>query len=88
MIAAKGKGPWSVYVSIDKQHLTLYSGDQPMRTLAVSTGIAGHPTPTGVFSIIQRNRWHRSNIYSNAPMWFMQRITWSGVAMHQGLVPG
>jgi lipoprotein-anchoring transpeptidase ErfK/SrfK len=87
-ILAKGKGPWSVFVSIDKQHLTLYSGDKPVAHTKVSTGTASHPTPTGVFSIIQRNRWHRSNLYGNAPMWFMQRITWSGVAMHQGHVTG
>jgi hypothetical protein len=40
-----------------------------------------------VFSVIQKNRWHRSNLYANAPMFYMQRITWSGVAMHQGIVP-
>lgn len=87
-IASKAKGPMSVYISIDKQALTLYSGDQPIAHSKVSTGVPGHPTPTGVFSVIQKDRWHRSNIYSNAPMWFMQRITWSGVAMHQGVVPG
>ena len=48
----------------------------------------GHRTPTGIFSIIGRERWHTSNIYSGAPMPFMQRITWSGVAMHLGVVPG
>ena len=87
-IASKAKGPMSVYISIDKQALTLYSGDQPIAHSKVSTGVPGHPTPTGVFSVIQKDRWHRSNIYGNAPMWFMQRITWSGVAMHQGVVPG
>ena len=86
-ILAKGKGPWSVYISIDKQQLTLYSGDQPIAHSRVSTGTASHPTPTGVFSVIQKDRWHRSNLYDNAPMWYMQRITWSGVAMHQGVVP-
>jgi len=48
----------------------------------------GHPTPKGVFTIIGRERYHRSNIYSDAPMPFMQRITWSGIAMHLGVVPG
>ncbi len=48
----------------------------------------GHPTPIGLFSILGKERWHRSNIYSGAPMPFMQRITWSGVAMHLGVVPG
>src|SRR5207302_7152403 len=55
---------------------------------AISTGMLGHPTPKGVFTIIGRERYHRSNIYSAAPMPFMQRITWSGIAMHLGVVPG
>ena len=54
----------------------------------VSTGVAGHETPRGVFTVLQKKRMHRSNIYSNAPMPFMQRITWSGVALHQGHVTG
>ena len=54
----------------------------------MSTGQAGHRTPTGVFSVIGKERWHHSNIYSGAPMPWMQRITWSGVAMHAGVVPG
>ena len=48
----------------------------------------GHPTPIGLFSVIGKERWHHSNIYCGAPMPFMQRITWSGVAMHSGVVPG
>src|SRR2546430_3535904 len=67
---------------------TLYSDGQPIAYSRVSTGVPGHPTPTGVFSVIQKDRWHHSNIYSNAPMPFMQRITWSGVALHQGVVTG
>jgi lipoprotein-anchoring transpeptidase ErfK/SrfK len=86
-VAAKAKGPMSVIISLDKQQLTLYSGDQPIAHSRVSTGVPGHPTPKGVFSVIQKDRWHHSNIYSNAPMYYMQRITWSGVAMHQGYVP-
>jgi hypothetical protein len=50
----------------------------------IATGVPGHPTPTGVFSVIDKERYHESNIYSGAPMPYMQRITWSGVAMHQG----
>jgi lipoprotein-anchoring transpeptidase ErfK/SrfK len=86
-LAARATGTLSVVISIDKQQLTLYSDGQPVAHSRVSTGQPGHATPTGVFSIIQRDRWHRSNLYGNAPMWFMQRITWSGVAMHQGIVP-
>ena len=86
-LAAQAKGVLSVVISIDKQQLTLYSDGQPIAHSRVSTGVPGHPTPTGVFSIIQKDRWHRSNIYYSAPMFYMQRITWSGVAMHQGVVP-
>ncbi len=50
--------------------------------------MAGHLTPMGAFSVIQKQKLHHSNIYSNAPMPFMQRITWSGIAMHAGVLPG
>ena len=86
-LAAKANGVLAVVISIDKQQLTLYSDGHPIAHSRVSTGVPGHPTPTGVFSIIEKDRWHRSNIYYNAPMFYMQRITWSGVAMHQGVVP-
>jgi L,D-transpeptidase catalytic domain len=86
-LAAKANGPLNIIISTNKQQLTLYAGDQPIAHSRVSTGVPGHPTPHGVFSVIQKDRWHRSNIYSNAPMYFMQRITWSGVAMHEGVVP-
>ena len=55
---------------------------------SVSTGVQGHPTPVGVFSVIGKELWHRSNIYSAAPMPYMQRITWSGIALHAGALPG
>ena len=70
------------------QHVTLYSNGVRVAQAPVSTGIPGHPTPTGVFSIIQKDRYHHSNLYSNAPMYYMHRITWSGVAMHEGVLPG
>ena len=75
-LAAKAKGVLTVVISIDKQQLTLYSDGNPIAHSRVSTGVPGHPTPTGVFSIIEKDRWHRSNIYYNAPMFYMQRITW------------
>ena len=86
-IAAKAKGVLSIFISLDRQKLTLYSDGQPIAHTHVSTGTPGHPTPAGVFSIIQKDRWHRSNLYGDAPMFYMQRLTWSGVAMHQGVVP-
>lgn len=81
-------GPLQIVISIRKQQLTLYSGGQVVAHSQVSTGVAGHPTPQGVFSVIEKQIYHESNLYSSAPMPFMQRITWSGVAMHQGVVPG
>ena len=86
-LLAKAKDPYNIIISIDRQQLTLYSGEQVIARSSVSTGTPGHPTPQGVFSIIQKDRWHHSNIYGNAPMYYMQRITWSGVAMHEGVVP-
>jgi hypothetical protein len=54
----------------------------------VSTGRKGHSTPEGVYAILQKQKWHRSNLYSNAPMPFMQRLTWTGIALHAGHNPG
>src|SRR5262249_40441924 len=82
------KGPLQIVVSIASQHVTLYSGGVHVAQGPVSTGIPGKPTPMGVFSIIEKDRFHHSNLYSNAPMPFMERITWSGVALHEGPLPG
>jgi hypothetical protein len=81
-------GPILAVVSLTKQRIWVYSGTGLIAQSAVSTGMSGYRTPTGVFSVVQKNRFHRSNIYSNAPMPYMQRITWSGVALHAGVVPG
>ena len=82
------KGPYHIVVSINAQRVSLYGSDGLIRTAAVSTGMRGHLTPTGVFTVLGKERYHRSNIYSNAPMPYMQRITWSGVALHEGVLPG
>jgi hypothetical protein len=81
-------GPLIIVVSIGSQHVTVYDDGTPFMSGQVSTGMPGHPTPMGIFSVIQKDRYHHSNIYSGAPMPYMQRITWSGVAMHEGVVPG
>jgi lipoprotein-anchoring transpeptidase ErfK/SrfK len=78
------KGPLQIFVSIDQQKLHLYSDGVHVADTSVATGVPSLPTPLGVFSVIQKQVFHRSNIYSNAPMPFMQRITWSGVALHEG----
>ena len=80
--------PLFAVISIADQHVSIYNNQGLVARSAISTGMPGHPTPKGVFTIIGRERYHRSNIYSDAPMPFMQRITWSGIAMHLGVVPG
>lgn len=81
-------GPLLIAIALNSQRLTLYGKGAAIAHSPVSTGTASHPTPTGIFSVIGKERFHRSNLYSNAPMPFMQRITWSGVALHQGVLPG
>jgi lipoprotein-anchoring transpeptidase ErfK/SrfK len=80
--------PLIINVSIAKQKVRVYDANGLFAEAAVSTGMPGHPTPMGVFSVIQKDRYHHSNIYSGAPMPFMQRITWGGVALHAGVLPG
>ncbi len=80
--------PLFVVASLADQRVSVYNHDGLVASSAISTGMAGHPTPKGIFTIIGRERFHRSNIYSAAPMPFMQRVTWSGIAMHLGVVPG
>ncbi|MCY1740507.1 L,D-transpeptidase family protein [Ensifer sp. SL37] len=79
---ARNRGMFLIVVSKAQQSLVVYDGDTVVATSAVSTGKAGHETPTGIFSILEKRRRHASNIYSNSPMPFMQRLTWSGIALH------
>ncbi len=88
LLPAAAAGPVTIVVSTDRQHLTVYDGDRAVAESVVSTGMPGHSTPHGVFSIIEKQVFHRSTIYSGAPMPFMQRLTWSGVALHEGHVTG
>jgi lipoprotein-anchoring transpeptidase ErfK/SrfK len=84
----KPQGPLIIAVSIEHQVLKIYDANGVFAETPISTGMRGHSTPMGVFSVIQKHKYHRSNIYSGAPMPYMQRITWSGVAMHAGVLPG
>jgi hypothetical protein len=87
-VESKPQGPLTISISIAQQKLQIYDANGLFAEAPVSTGMPGHPTPMGVFSVIQKQKYHRSNIYSGAPMPYMQRITWSGVAMHAGVLPG
>jgi lipoprotein-anchoring transpeptidase ErfK/SrfK len=84
---AATSGQLHIIVSIDHQRATLYSNGHFVASTKVSTGTKTHPTPLGVFSVLQKNRHHISNLY-DAPMPYMQRLTWSGTAMHTGPLPG
>ena len=86
--ASKPQGPLIISISIIQQKMRIYDANGFFAETPVSTGMPGHSTPMGVFSVIQKHKFHRSNIYSDAPMPYMQRITWSGVAMHAGVLPG
>ena len=82
------EGPLIIAISIQHQHLKVFDVNGLFAETPISTGMPGHATPMGVFSVLEKQRWHRSNIYSGAPMPYMQRITWSGVAIHEGVLPG
>ena len=77
-----------IVVSKAAQRMYVFKDGAPWASSPVSTGMRGHATPAGVFPILQKKVFHRSNIYSNAPMPFMQRLTWSGIAIHAGHLPG
>jgi hypothetical protein len=82
------EGPVLVVVNIATQRLVAYRNGVPIAVSTISTGRRGHRTPLGVFTILQKAKHHRSSIYSNAPMPYMQRLTWSGIALHGGALPG
>ena len=82
------EGPMVMVVSIPEQRAYVYRNGLRIAVSTVSTGKKGHETPTGVFTILQKNKDHRSSLYDDAPMPYMQRLTWDGVALHAGKLPG
>lgn len=81
-------GPILIYVDLSRQLATVYRNGVRIGVSTVSSGMPGHETPTGVFTILQKDAKHRSNVYHNAPMPYQQRLTWDGVALHAGGLPG
>jgi hypothetical protein len=77
-----------IVVSLPSQKMVVFKDGDPWGASPVSTGRRGHPTPAGVFPILQKRLRHRSNLYGGAPMPYMQRLTWDGVALHAGYIPG
>ena len=81
-------GPVVIVVSLDEQRAYVYRNGIAIGESTISSGRKGHDTPTGVFTILQKEVEHYSNKYDDAPMPFMERLTWDGVAMHGGALPG
>jgi hypothetical protein len=80
--------PILAVVAIKEQRITIYDADGPILRAPVSSGRTEHETPVGVFSVLQKEAEHYSNRYDDASMPFMERITWSGIALHAGALPG
>jgi lipoprotein-anchoring transpeptidase ErfK/SrfK len=80
--------PLRMVIVLDIQRMYVFDGDSLVGFTTVSTGKKGKETPTGVFKILQKKIYHESNLYANAPMPFMQRLTWDGIALHAGYNPG
>jgi L,D-transpeptidase-like protein len=80
--------PIMAIVSIKSQHVTFYDADGWIMRAPVSTGTTGRETPAGVFAVVEKDKDHHSSLYDDAWMPNMQRITWSGVALHGGPLPG
>ena len=86
--AAAELGPILVLVSLGEQRAYVYRNGVQIGVTTVSSGRSGYGTPTGVFVILQKDKDHRSSIYNNPPMPYTQRLTWGGVALHAGGLPG
>ncbi|MDS9469986.1 L,D-transpeptidase [Paracoccus sp. MBLB3053] len=82
------QGGVAVIVSLPEQRVHVYRNGIRIGVSTCSTGKKGHETPTGVFTILQKDRDHRSSTYNDAPMPNMNRLTWDGIALHAGNLPG
>lgn len=81
-------GPVFLVISLTAQRAMVYRNGVPIAASTISTGSEGRETPTGVFTILEKEIVHRSRTYDYAPMPYMQRLTWKGIAMHGGNLPG
>lgn len=86
--AQPGMTPVFAVVSLNEQRINVYGVNGRVLSSPVSSGNVGYETPAGVFSIVQKKPQHNSNLYDDASMPFMQRITWTGIALHAGALPG
>ncbi|MCV0368866.1 L,D-transpeptidase family protein [Filomicrobium sp.] len=86
--AEEVSGPLTIVVSLRRQRLHIFDANGLVSSAPISSGRAGYRTPKGIFTILQKRRRHYSNLYGGAPMPNMQRLTWSGIALHAGPLPG
>lgn len=87
-LAGDARGPLVLLVGLAEQLAYVYRNGLLAAVSTVSTGRPGHATPTGVFTILQKDRDHRSSLYNAAPMPYQERLTWDGIALHAGGLPG
>lgn len=80
--------PVMAIVSIKSQRVTFYDADGWISSAPVSTGVKGRETPAGIFAVIEKDIDHHSTLYDDASMPHMQRLTWNGIALHGGPLPG
>jgi hypothetical protein len=80
--------PRLAVIALAQQHVTIYDASGKILSAPVSTGATGHETPAGIYSIVQKEEEHHSNIYDDASMPYMERLTWTGISMHAGALPG
>lgn len=85
---ASPEGPMLMVINLSSQRTVLFRKSVPIAGSTVSTGRPGRETPTGVFTVLEKQLVHHSRTYDNAPMPYMQRLTWKGVALHAGKLPG
>jgi multidrug efflux pump subunit AcrA (membrane-fusion protein) len=83
-----GRTPLLAVVGLKEQRVTIYDAKGKMMEAPVSSGQNGLETPAGIYSVVQKEEDHHSNIYDDASMPFMERITWTGIALHAGVLPG
>jgi hypothetical protein len=81
-------GPVGIVVSLPDQRMHVYRNSIRIAISTCSTGAPGHSTPTGVFTVLEKDKHHHSSKYNDAPMPNMNRLTWSGIALHAGMLPG
>ncbi|HEX6001346.1 MAG TPA: L,D-transpeptidase family protein [Hyphomicrobiaceae bacterium] len=88
MFTRSSTTPVMAVVSLNQQRVTIYDADGVLAQAPVSTGQTGYETPAGIYTVLEKEAEHFSNLYDDASMPFMQRLTWSGIALHAGMLPG